>query len=174
MGQIVLERAGGIQLPEQDQLVPERPEDLLHDEIRIFDQVARGLSAPDAARAIDVSERKGYQLLESGREKVDARTYMHATRIYADLGLLLPLRRRSSAVPARLSPSEFIIASLGSRGWTNNDMLDIFGGARSNINTQWQHIRRKMDQSKGSEEAVRRALGIGVLAFDRTLVPADS
>lgn len=171
LGQLVLARAANIAMPTAAEVAHRPPLDLRHGEFQAIDLTSKGLNITGVMDVLDVGERQVHALLKGARQRVGARTNEQATRIYMDTGLLTPLQRATTMPPERLSTSEFVTLGLLSRGWRPEDITGLDGGAKSTVNTFAEIARFKLDRAKNNEQAVRRALSLGSLAYDRTLVP---
>ena len=171
IGELVLARAADIAMPTAVEVAHRPSLNLKHGEFQAIDFVSRGLDIIGVVDVLDLSERQVHVLLKGARQKVGARTNEQATRIYMDNGILAPLQRAATMPPERLSTSEFVTLALLSRGWRTKDITDLDGGVKSTINTFAEIARFKLDRAKNNEQAIRRALSLGSLAYDRTLVP---
>jgi DNA-binding CsgD family transcriptional regulator len=172
LGQLVVARAADIEMPTLAAVTLRPPLDLRHGEFQAIDLTSKGLPIAGVMDVLDVSERQVHALLAGARRRVGARTNEQATRSYMDMGLLTPLQRSATKPPERLSTSEFVTLGLMSRGWKTDDIARLDGGGRSTINTFAEIARFRLDRARNNEHATRRALSIGSLAFDRTLVSA--
>jgi DNA-binding CsgD family transcriptional regulator len=169
LGALVVARAADISLPEYAAVVPTVPLNLRHNELSAIDLVSKGLTPAQAGNVLDVGQRQAEALVAAARRKIHARNNEQATRLYTDLGLMTPLQHQTEVPQGELNITEFIALSLVSRGWKTSDATTLGSGA-STFRDYLETACFKLSRSKTNEQAVRRALSFGILAFDRTLI----